>query len=81
MANNILTVKIEITEEEKQKIVKQCVDILKENMVDELEKIKTEIKEFCKGYLCTPQPEAIADDINEHIINKRIAELKGKSNE
>ena len=48
--------------------------------IEELEKLKAEINGFCKGYLCTPQPEAIADDINEHIINKRIAELKGENN-
>lgn len=47
---------------------------------DELEKIKAEINGFCKGYLCTPQPEAIVDDINEYVINKRIAELKGENN-
>ena len=49
------------------------------DVTEELEKIKAEINEFCKGYLCTPQPEAIADDINEHIINRKIAELKGEN--
>ena len=61
---------------------KEIVDNLPTvDYVAELEKLKAEINGFCKGYLCTPQPKAIADDINEHIINKRIAELKGENNE
>ncbi len=49
----------------------------KEGVIEELETIKEKINEFCKGYLGTPQPEVIAKDINEHIIDKRITELKG----
>lgn len=40
----VLNVELKLTKEEKEKIVNECLDILNERLIEELEKIKGEIE-------------------------------------
>lgn len=70
---DILNVKITFTEEEKQKIVNECIDIMNERLISELEKIKTRID---KDVAYVSKWQVKNDSIK--IIDERISELKGE---
>lgn len=71
---DILNVKITFTEEEKQKIVNECIDILNERLISELENIKTQIDE---EVVYVNKWQVKNDSIK--IIDERISELKGEN--
>ena len=75
----VLNVELKLTKEEKEKIVNECLDILNERLVEELEKIRKEV-----GIKATMHQDG--DIYIRHfevakIIDNRIKELKGENNE
>jgi uncharacterized protein (DUF2164 family) len=67
----ILKVKIEFTEEQKQKLVDECIDILNDRLIEELEKIKAEMAIKTQENL-----DAYKDCLE--IVRNHISELKGE---
>ena len=76
-SEKILTVEIKCTEEEKQKIVDGCIDILNDRLVEELEKIKADLKQ--RAIPNADYKMGIMTAIDT--IDNRIKKMKGNNNE
>lgn len=72
----VLNVELKLTKEEKEKIVNECLDILNERLIEELEKIKARLNHRANEHLDGDYYVRIKD-INE-VFDEKLAELKGK---
>ena len=77
----VLNVELKLTKEEKEKIVNECLDILNDRLVEELEKIKAEILDYelyDSGDANPDRAFEVMQDLSIKIIDNHIKELKGE---
>lgn len=77
----VLNVELKLTKEEKEKIVNECLDILNDRLVEELEEIKAEIDEIVEREWEESQLWSLGLRHSKKIIDNHIKELKGESKE